>query len=422
LSEPGELTGLGIGVIGCGYWGPNMVRTFLEIPGISVRAVADRDKERLDHMRFRHPQIEHFALDYHELFQMELDAVVVSTPPETHFEIVSACLEHGLDVLVEKPLATDTASASRLVELAKENNRVLMVGHIGAYNPAVRALKAMIDSGELGEIRYIDAVRVGLGSFHPSLNVIWDLAPHDVAILTYALGESPTSVSTRGIACIQDSIEDVAYMTLMFPSGVLAHARMSWLDPRKTRRITVVGSKKMVVYDDLESHEKLKVYDKRVDTIRESDTFGEYQFAYHYGSVVSPYIHFEEPLRVECLHFIECVANRREPLTGGREGVEVVQVVEAAQRSLMQAGTEVLIGDHIDAVLGSGKTLQPALGDRRNGGIIPRVKPNGVSETHLVEAPASNGGKPGEGIESEQQEFVLEVPEPVPSAAEKEAG
>jgi predicted dehydrogenase len=414
------LTGLAVGVIGCGYWGPNLVRTFLEILGTSVRAVADRDQNRLDHMRFRHPQIEHFARDYHDLFELDLDAVVVSTPPETHFEIVSACLERGLDVLVEKPLTTDTASARRLIELAEQNDRVLMVGHIGAYNPAVRALKAMIDGGELGEIRYIDAVRVGLGSFHPTLNVIWDLAPHDVAILTYALGESPTSVSTRGIACIQESTEDVAYMTLMFPSGVLAHSRMSWLDPRKTRRITVVGSKKMVVYDDLESHEKLKVYDKRVDTMRESETFGEYQFAYHYGSVVSPYIHFEEPLRVECLHFIECVANRTKPLTGGREGLEVVQVVEAAQRSLRQSGAEVLLDDHSDAVLDRGRTQQRKLSAPQEGVIIPLVKLHGVNERHLVEAPASNGGTPGERIDQDQQELVLEVAEP--PAAEIEAG
>jgi predicted dehydrogenase len=414
------LTGLAIGVIGCGYWGPNLVRTFLEILGMSVRAVADRDQDRLDHMRFRYPQIEYFARDYNQLLQMDLDAVVVSTPPETHFEIVSTCLEHGLDVLVEKPLATDAASARRLVELAEENDRILMVGHIGAYNPAVRALKTMIDSGELGEIRYVDAVRVGLGSFHPSLNVIWDLAPHDVAILTYALGESPTSVSTRGIACIQESIEDVAYMTLMFPSGVLAHSRMSWLDPRKTRRITVVGSRKMVVYDDLESHEKLKVYDKRVDTMRESETFGDYQFAYHYGSVVSPYIHFEEPLRVEALHFIECIANRREPLTGGREGLQVVQVVEAAQRSLKQSGAEVLIDDHIDGVLDLRETPQPTLSAQQESGIMPLIKLNGVSDGHLVEAPASNGGTPGERIDEDQQELTLEVAEPLPSAAEIE--
>ena len=194
-----------------------------------------------------------------------------------------------------------------------------MVGHIGAYNPAVQALATMIESGDLGDVAYIDAVRGGLGLFHSTLNVIWDLAPHDISILMHLLGESPSSVSAKGVACVEASIEDVAYVALRFPSGVLAHVRLSWLDPCKARRITVVGRKKMVVYDDLENHEKLKVYDKRVDAIRRTDTFGDHQFAYHYGSVVSPYIHHDEPLRLECLHFVDCVEQRKRPLTDGAE-------------------------------------------------------------------------------------------------------
>jgi len=349
------LARLKVGVIGCGYWGPNLVRAFTEIPQSWVHAVADRNPTRLEHVRARHPQIEHFALDYRTLFDLGLDAVVVSTPPDTHFEIVRACLEQGLHVLVEKPLATNTERARQLVELAQQNDCIMMVGHISAYNPAVRELKQMIDKGELGDIRYIDVVRVGLGLFHSSLNVIWDLAPHDVSILLHILGEPPQSVSTRGVACVQDSIEDVAYMTLTFASGILAHSRMSWLDPRKTRRVTVVGTKKMVVYDDVESHEKLKIYDKRVDAVRPTDTFGEFQFAYHYGSVVSPYIDFEEPLRLECQHFVECVFEHKQPLTDGRNGVCVVEVIEAAQRSLREGGIQVPIN-------GSGHTA-PSLRD-----------------------------------------------------------
>ena len=335
---------LKVGVIGCGYWGPNIVRTLLEIPEVSLLAVADRDPARLEHIAGRHPQIEHSTLDHRRFFDIGLDAVVVSTPPETHFDLVRECLEHGLDVFVEKPLATDSVHAQRLVELAEARDRILMVGHIGVYNPAVRTLKEMIDAGELGEIRYLDAVRAGLGLFHPTLNVIWDLAPHDVAILLHLLGETPTGVSTQGVACVQGSVEDVAYMTLMFDSGVMAHTRMSWLDPFKTRRITAVGSRQMVVYDDLESHEKIKVYDKSVSAIRQTDTFGDYQFAYHYGSVVSPYIHHEEPLRLECQHFVECALGRRTPLTDGRNGVQVVRVIEAAQRSLRQGGAQVAVG------------------------------------------------------------------------------
>jgi predicted dehydrogenase len=332
-----------VAVIGCGYWGPNLVRTFVEIPRTSVRAVVDIDRARLDQARLRHPQIEAFLDDYTELFDSDLDAVVVCTPAETHVEIVSACLDAGLDVFVEKPLATRAADARRIVELAEARGRVLMVGHIGAYNPAVGALRDMVRRRVLGDVAYIDAVRVGLGLFHPTLNVVWDLAPHDIAIFMYLLGETPSSVSTRGIACVESSIEDVAYMTLTFPSGVLAHARMSWMDPCKTRRITVVGNEKMVVYDDLESHEKLRIHDKSVEAVRRTDSFGEFQFAYHYGSVVSPYVHFDEPLRLECLHFVDCVVEHTRPRTDGENGLAVVEVIEAAQLSLREGGIQVPI-------------------------------------------------------------------------------
>jgi predicted dehydrogenase len=335
---------LKVGVIGVGYWGPNLVRTFLEIPEATVLAVADRDPARLEYVRSRHPQIRRFTTNHRDLFSLGLDAVVISTPPETHFTIASDCLHQGLDVLVEKPLTTDSQGALRLIDLAESNDRIMMVGHIGAFNPAVGALRDMVRGGELGEIRYVDAVRAGLGLFHPSLNVIWDLAPHDVAILLAILGDRPESVSAHGLACVQRSVEDIAYMTLTFSNGVLAHTRMSWLDPYKTRRITIVGSKKMVVYDDLEMHEKIKIYDKRVSAVRQTETFGEFQFAYHYGGVVSPYIHFEEPLKVECHHFVECVMERREPLTDGRNGLQVVEVIEAAQRSLRQGGIQKSVG------------------------------------------------------------------------------
>jgi predicted dehydrogenase len=336
-----------VAVIGCGYWGPNLVRTFAELPGTALEAVVDRDPARLEHIRHRHPGIPVLSENLEDIFDMALDAVVVSTPPETHFGIVRTCLEHGLDVLVEKPLATASSDAAELVELATRRNQILMVGHIGAYNPAVRALKEMIDGGDLGAIAYVDAARGGLGLFHPSLNVIWDLAPHDVAILMYVLDDAPVAVSAKGAACVEASIEDVAYVALRFQTGVLAHVRLSWLDPCKTRRITVVGRQKMVVYDDLESQEKLKIYDKRVDAIRRTDTFGDSQFAYHYGSIVSPYIHQDEPLRLECMHFIDCVTERTQPLTDGENGLAVVRVIQAAQESLQEGGIEIAVpADH----------------------------------------------------------------------------
>lgn len=334
---------LKMGVIGSGYWGPNLIRNFIELPTTEMKAVADRDARRLTEMRKRYPQIEHLKQDYRALFDLELDGVVISTPPETHYAIVKDCLENGLNVLVEKPLTTDVASAEELQAIAHGNDRVLMVGHTFEYNAAVRKLKQMIDDGEAGDIRYIDAVRVGLGLFHPSLNVVWDLAPHDISILIYLLGEEPSSVSARGIACVQDSIEDVAYLTLRFPSGILAHMRLSWLDPMKTRRVTVVGSKKMVVYDDVALDEKIKVYDKRVDALPRTDTFGAFQFTYHHGGIVSPRIDFEEPLRVECSHFVECIRDGIQPLTDAASGIRVVKVIEAAQRSMKMDGAPVAI-------------------------------------------------------------------------------
>jgi predicted dehydrogenase len=240
-------------VIGSGYWGPNLIRNFVENQDTKVIGVADLAPARLAAIRDRFPQIGTLTTDYTDLFDLGLEAVVVSTPPETHSSIVADCLEHGLNVLVEKPLTTDVGSAIRLKELADSRDLVLMVGHTFEFNPAVRALKAMVDEGIAGDVRYIDAVRVGLGLFHPRLNVVWDLAPHDISILIHVLEEMPTTVSTRGIACVQPDVEDVAYLTLMFPSGILAHIRLSWLDPMKTRRLTVVGSRKMIVYDDVRS-------------------------------------------------------------------------------------------------------------------------------------------------------------------------
>lgn len=347
-----------VGAIGCGYWGPNLIRNFIEISETELVAIADLDRTRLKHMRARYPQISHVTEDYHDFFQMDIDAVVISTPPPTHFAIASDCLRHGLHVLVEKPLAISSDESRQLIKLAEEYGRILMVGHTFEYNPAVHTLKEMINSGELGDIHYIDAVRVSLGLFHPTLNVIWDLAPHDISILIHLLGEAPYSVSTKGVACVQKDVEDIAYMTLMFPGNILSHIRVSWLDPCKTRRITVVGSKKMVVYDDVESHEKIKVYDKSVNAIRRTDTFGEFQFAYHYGSIVSPFIRFEEPLRLECLHFVECIQEGKRPLTDGANGLRVVEIIEAAQRSLKNGGVREAIPSHLEPAK-NGHRLSP---------------------------------------------------------------
>jgi len=326
-----------VGVVGCGYWGPNLIRNFVEIPQSRVVAVADLREERLTHIRARHPQVT-ATNDYSDFFDMRLDAAVVATPPPTHFHIARDFLQHDLHVLVEKPLALSSQDAENLIEIADARDLILMVGHTFEYNPAVRVLKQIIENGEMGQVYYVDAVRVNLGLFQRDLDVVWDLAPHDVSILAYILGCDPITVSAQGAANVFEGKCDVAYLTLGFPDDILAHLHISWLDPCKVRRITVVGSRKMVVYDDVETLEKIKIYDKGVEALPYTDTFGDFQCSYRYGDMVVPNIRFSEPLRVECVHFLECIANHTEPQSCGRVGWRVVKVLEMAERSLQNGG------------------------------------------------------------------------------------
>lgn len=327
-----------VGVVGAGYWGPNIIRNMWELPEVDLVGIADLDTEALGRVtsRFRHLPV--VTTDYRELFESGIDAVAICTPPETHHRIAVDALDAGLHVLIEKPLTTSSETAAELTVRAEEAGLTLMVGHTFEYNAAVQELHALIESGELGEVLYVDAVRVGLGLFHPTLNVIWDLAPHDISILNLLTDAMPIEVSAHGAACVRPDLVDVAYLNLVFPDGLTANTRMSWLDPAKTRRTTVVGSEKMVVYDDVEPLEKLRIYDKKVTTIRRTDTFGDFAFAYHYGSIVSPHIRFEEPLRAECREFVEAITTSRAPGSDGHSGLRVVQVIEAAQESLAADG------------------------------------------------------------------------------------
>lgn len=334
---------INVGVIGCGYWGPNVVRTFFELPLSNLVAVADLKPARLEYVTSRYPKVA-VTQDYHDLFGMSLDAVAIATPPATHYRIAADCLRHGLHVLVEKPLTLSSRDASNLIQLASEQNRTLMVGHTFEYNAAVRMLKDMIQSGELGTIHYIDSVRVNLGLFQPDLDVVWDLAPHDISILCCILGLDPIQVSAQGQACIFPGKHDIAYLSLEFPGNILAHVRLSWLDPCKVRRITVVGSHKMVVYDDVEMLEKIKIFDKGVDAPRYTETFGEFQCSYHYGNVVIPSIQFAEPLREEGQHFLDCIVEGTCPQSCGKVGLKVVEVLEAAECSLHDGGRPRKIG------------------------------------------------------------------------------
>lgn len=326
-----------VGVLGAGYWGPKLIRNFQEIPSADMAIVCDLREDRLAHIRELYPTTR-VTTDYRDVLRSDVEAVAVATPIPTHHRLAKEALLAGKHVLVEKPLTANSEEAEDLVNLAEQRGLTLMVGHTFEYNPAVEYLRNLIANGELGRIYYINATRVNLGIFQPDINVVWDLAPHDVSILTFILGMLPVNVSARGAAYVRPKIHDVAYLTLHFPNEVMADIRVSWLDPCKIRRITVVGSKKMVVYDDVEPTEKIKIYDKGVDVPPYSDTLEEFHLSYRYGDITTPAIPNVEPLRVECEHFLHCIRTGERPRSDGRDGLEVVRILEAATRSLLNGG------------------------------------------------------------------------------------
>jgi predicted dehydrogenase len=327
-----------VGVIGCGYWGPNLVRNFNQLPVSRVKYCCDLDGRRLEHMKALYPNV-NLTERYEDLIEdPELEAVAVATPVSTHHPIARACLEAGKHVLVEKPLASSIAEAEELVRIAEKNNRVLFTGHTFVYTAAVSKMKELVEAGELGEIFYVSSIRVNLGLFQEDINVIWDLAPHDISILNHMFGSEPVTVSTFAKSYIRKGIEDVAFLVLQYPRGIIAHIHVSWLDPCKIRRTTLVGSKQMLVYDDTSTLEKIRVYDKGVDIQPHYDTFGEFQLAYRFGDIIVPKIHDVEPLKSECGHFIECIRTGQVPRSDGRAGLSVVRVVERACESARLGG------------------------------------------------------------------------------------
>ena len=329
-------------IIGYGYWGPNLTRNFFELPSSELMAIADIKEDRLQRAHSLYPDV-FTTKNYTDFFQMDLDAVVISVPPALHFPIAKDCLEHGLHVLVEKPMTLNSQHAKELIELSDDKGLILMVGHTFEYNSAVVALKKYIESGELGEIYYLDAARLNLGLFQRDSNVLWDLAPHDISILLYLLGQTPISVSAQGMPCVFDGIFDVAYMNLIFPDRIPAYIHVSWLDPCKVRRVTVVGSKKMIVYNDMENEQKLKIYDKGVESPTYTNGFGEFQCNYRSGDIIIPNIRISEPLRQECQHFLDSISNNTKPCSSGVEGLNVVKILEAAEHSIKNGSTQEVI-------------------------------------------------------------------------------
>jgi predicted dehydrogenase len=330
-----------IAVLGCGYWGHNLVRNFSQLNKVDELYCCDPDTKKLDRVKHLFPSVRGIQ-DYKELMKMpDLDGVAIATPVYSHFPLAKGFLEQGKHVLVEKPLTHSQESSLELIKMAEEKKRILMVGHTFEYTAAVNKIKEIIESGELGKILYLSCTRVNLGLFQNDINVVWDLAPHDISIILYVLGEFPVSVNCQGKAHYKPDIEDVAITSLNFNNGLIAFIHNSWLDPKKIRKTTIVGTRKMLVYDDLELQEKIKIYDKGLEIPPYYDTFAEFFFSYRSGDTYSPRIEDYEPLRKQCDIFLECIKEENPPPSDGNNGLRVVAILEAASKSLKQAGRQI---------------------------------------------------------------------------------
>lgn len=334
-----------IGVIGCGYWGPNHIRNFQALSHMDVEVVvaADRDAQRRKHVSELYPSLEIIERGETIIEDESIDAVVLATPVSTHYPLAKAALEAGKHVLVEKPLVTVASEAEELLALAERQEKTLMVGHTFEYASAVNHIRHVIEDGELGDILYVRSLRVNLGIVQSDASVLWDLAPHDVSILLYVLQQPATAVSAVGTAHYSGGLADVTSINIEFGPKLIANIVCSWLDPKKVREMTIVGSKKMLVYDDVSANEKVRIYDRGVDGPRRYDSFGEFQYSYRYGDIVSPHIEHWEPLREECAHFIESIRTGRKPRSSGEVGLSVVRILTAAERSLRLGGARVAI-------------------------------------------------------------------------------
>jgi predicted dehydrogenase len=313
------------------------------LPDCNLKTMCDVSEERLQHLRSLYPEVEANTDYEHLLNGAGLDAVMVATPVRFHYQIAKRCLLAGKHTFIEKPMASSSAECEELISIAQAKGLVLMVGHTYVYSAAVRKIKEMVDQGDIGDIQYICARRLNLGLFQKDINVAWDLAPHDTSIILHIMGELPSGLNCCGEAHVTRGIEDVTTMVLAFRQGRIATIQSSWLDPRKVREMTIVGTKRMIVYDDVVPSEKIRIFDSRVEVPPHYDTFAEFQYAYHYGDVHVPYIKQEEPLKVECQHFLDCIRDGRMPLTGGQQGLDAVRILEASSISLKRNGAFVPI-------------------------------------------------------------------------------
>jgi predicted dehydrogenase len=329
-----------VAVIGVGGWGKNLARNYHEIPDCRLKYICDLDPEKLARSSQQLPGTNATSDLEAVLDDHEVQAVVIATPGPTHYALCKRALEHGKDVYVEKPFVLQVEHAEDLIEIAHRQRRVLMVGHLLEYHPVINQLRELIQNNELGDIYYIYTQRLNLGTVRRDENALWNFAPHDISAILYLLNREPTDVCARGQSYLQRGVEDVVFMTLNFADKSMAHVHVSWLDPHKVRKLIIVGSRKMAVFDDVEGTEKLRIYDKGAAQNADYNSFAEY-VSLRFGDVLIPYVKVAEPLRLECQHFLECVRTRQQPRSDGHDGCRVTKVLDAAQRSLRMNGLPV---------------------------------------------------------------------------------
>jgi len=328
--------------VGAGRWGRNLVRVFDSLPDVELATVCDVSEDIRRELKQQYPEAK-LTADYGEvLANKQIQAVVIAVPAVDHYAAVKQALEAGKHVYVEKPISLSYDHARRLTELAESLRLVLMVGHLMEYHPALRLLKQLVDAGELGEILYLYSERVNLGVVRKDENALWSLAPHDISMILHLVDEEPESISARGASYLQEGIEDVVFANLRFADGRMAQIQVSWLDPHKVRKLTVVGTQKMAVFDDMESAEKVRIYDKAAER-QGYESYGE-SITLRFGDIVIPHVNPAEPLKLECQHFVDCVQSGDTPVSDGRDGMRVVRVLEAAQRSLRVDGAPCVMG------------------------------------------------------------------------------
>lgn len=327
-----------VGVLGYGYWGPNLVRNFSEAPNTCVVAVSDLRAERLSLAKRRSPGIQATQHVEELLKNPDVDAVAISTPVSTHFDLAMQALRAGKHVLVEKPLTTTSEQALRLIDESERRKLVLLVDHTFVYTGSVRKIRELIAGGKLGQIYYYDSVRVNLGLFQHDVDVIWDLAVHDLAIMSYALDARPCAVTATGMNHVAGGTENIAYITAFFENNLIAHINVNWLSPVKVRRTLIGGSKQMIVYDDMEPSEKVKVYDRGITVTNSPETVYKMLIGYRTGDMYAPQLDLAEALRIEAEHFADCIEHGARPITGGEAGLQVVRMLEAASWSMKNRG------------------------------------------------------------------------------------